>query len=108
MTDSTSRKTNPNHPPSQKPLILIMPQAYPEERKPPRRKWKVSQVVPLVTEGLARSGTHAVEMLNLSALPVESSPKRCLAWARVFNRARKEGEDVKTAVRMADKQLEKG
>jgi hypothetical protein len=105
MTDLISHKTKPSQPPAQKPLILILPQAYPQERKPPRRSWKVSQVVPLVTEGLARSGTHAVEMLNLSALPVESSPKRCLAWARLFHKARKEGRDVKTAVRVADESL---
>ena len=92
---------NPNR--EEKPLILIMPQAYPKEEKPKPRPWRVAQVVPLVLHGVSSNGTQAAALLNLSSLPLESSPQRCLAWAEVFLEARRQGKPVKEAVRLADR-----
>jgi len=85
----------------QKPLILIYRQGKPPI-KPGRRAWKVSQYVPIVKDGLAGNGTLAVEMLNLSNLPVTSEATKCLAWARAFCQAMEGGEEVEAAVEVAD------
>ena len=84
-----------------KPLILINRQVKPR-RKPVRRAWKVSQYVPLVRHGLAGNGTLAVDMLNLSNLPVTCSAEKCLAWARAFCRGLEGGVQVGAALEAAD------
>lgn len=87
------------------PLVVIQPAAHSAQSLPPARNWVVAQLVPLVQGGLARNGTHAVAILNLSWLPVTSSPQVCLEWARHFRNRLDNGDELIAASRSADQQV---
>ena len=86
-----------------KPKVIIKPQAYPQKPKPQPRLWKVSQYVPIVAAGLTSNGTLATQMLNLSWLPEDAEPERCLAWAAAFCDAMEGGLRAETAAEVADR-----
>lgn len=85
------------------PLVIIQPAAYPVQPNPPVRKWTVAQCVPLVQDGLARNGTHAAALLNLSWLPETSSPEMCLEWVRALRGGLESGASLGNAARAADR-----
>lgn len=89
----------------QDPLVVIQPAAHSPKSIPPARNWVVAQLVPLVQGGLARNGTQAVAILNLSWLPATSSPQVCLDWARHFRDRLDHGEGMFAAARSADQQV---
>ena len=89
---------------SVKPLILL-PNTMQPRPKSRRRPWKVNQLMPIVHAGLANNPTFALTMLNLSNLPVSSSPEDCLAWVRAFSDSLECGSDSGTAVYVANKSV---
>jgi len=106
MTDDPTRiKPYADYHRKDKPMVIIKPQAYPAKPKPKPRNWKVAQYVAIVREGFTSNGTMAIEMLNLSWLPADASPQRCLAWARSFCQALEGGLRAPAAAELADRAL---
>ena len=101
--DPTLIKPNADYHDKRKPAILIAPAASRPPKNPPKRRWKVSQYVPLVKEGIAGNGSQAVAMLDLSWLPGNANPGKCLAWARAFCEAVQGGLQAREAADAVNK-----
>jgi hypothetical protein len=104
--DSSQEKTHADHHNQGERLLVLIPSSVKRiNPKPPPRSWKVSQIIPIVKQGLTPDGTKAVYLLNLSSLPLSATPQDCLAWVRWFRTALDLNLSLEEAVEIANRRI---